>query len=83
MYTVNQNYLKHTGKVIGIFEYLDKKKNKWLKPKISIGTEDTPITDEVLTNFIDEYSPEEVCFLVKDRTGEYHHIDFPSDELKK
>lgn len=82
MYTINKTIFKHAGKVIGIFEYLDKK-NKWIKPKHTFGNETELLNDESLNDFIEQYSPEEICLLVKDRKNELHQIDFALSDFEE
>ena len=81
-YTLNQSYFRRVGKVIGIHEYFDVKKNDWIKPETPVGTEEDPITDDTLSEFIEKYSPEEICFKLIDRKGDERHVDFVTTELE-
>lgn len=80
MYHVKTKTTKHYGEVIAIREYL--KGNKWTTLKKSIGNSAEPITDEMLTDFIEKNSPDEVNLIIKDKKGEIHHIDFPISDLE-
>ena len=80
MYHVATKDTKLYGTVIGINEYL--KNNKWIKPKgVTIGTESKKLTDEMLNDFIDKYKPEEINFIMKDKKGEFHFVDFTLEDL--
>ena len=79
MYKVKCQTTMHYGSVISINEYcID---NTWKKLKQTIGNSKEPLTDEMLTEFIEKYKPVEVNLAIKDRKGEIHHVDFPIDSL--
>lgn len=79
MYKVKCQLTNHYGSVISINEYCIG--NKWKKLKQTIGNSKEPLTDEMLTEFIEKYKPVEVNLAIKDRKGEIHHVDFPIDSL--
>ena len=79
MYKVKCQTTEHYGKVICINEYCVD--NKWKRLKTVVGNSSEPLTDEMLTTFIEKYKPTEVNLTVKDRKGEIHHVDFPIDSL--
>ena len=74
LYTLDIPFIKKTGKVIGIIEYSIE--DKWLRPKKKVGTYKEPLTDEMLNTFIEEYFPEEICLLIKDKEDNERRIDF-------
>lgn len=79
MYKVKCQTTSNYGSVIGINEYcID---NKWKKLKTAVGNSKEPLTDEMLTEFIEKYKPVEVNLIIKDKKGEIHHVDFPIDSL--
>lgn len=80
MYHVKNKVVKHYGEVIAIREY--SKKNKWTSLKTSVGNSNEPLTDEMLTDFIEKYEPDEVNLIIKDKKGDIHHIDFPISDLE-
>ena len=80
LYTLDVPFIKKTGQVIGIIEYSIK--DKWLRPKKKVGTYEDPLTDEMLNAFIEEYLPEEICFLIKDKRGNERRIDFSLTDLE-
>ena len=79
MYKVKCQTTMHYGSVISINEYCIG--NKWKKLKQMIGNSKEPLTDEMLTEFIEKYKPVEVNLAIKGRKGEIHHVDFPIDSL--
>lgn len=79
-YTLDVPFIKRTGKAISIVEY--SVNDKWYKPKHKIGTEKLPITDETLTEFIEQFCPEEICLLIIDKKGEHRPIDFPIEDFE-
>ena len=79
MYHVKTNDTKPYGAVIGIFEYC--KNNKWIKPKRTIGTTANHLTDEMLTEFIEKYKPEEINLMFEDKRGGFRYVDFPIESL--
>lgn len=83
MYTLKTGYFTRAGKVFGIYEYLNGKTNKWVKPKTSVGTEKEPMNDKILNEFIEKYVPEEICFLLRDKRGELRHIDVTLLDLEE
>ena len=73
LYTLDVPFVRRTGKVIGIIEYsID---DKWLRPK-------KPLTDEMLNAFIEEYLPEEICLLIKDKKDNERRIDCPLSDFE-
>lgn len=74
LYTLDVPFIKKTGQVIGIIEYSIE--DKWLRPKKKVGTYKEPLTDEMLNAFIEEYLPEEICLLIKDKKDNERRIDF-------
>lgn len=80
MYHIKTNSTKHYGEVIAVREYM--KNGKWTSLKKSIGSTNEPITDEMLTEFIEKNKPEEVNLIIKDKRGDIHHIDFPITDLE-
>lgn len=73
LYTLDVPFVRRTGKVIGILEYsID---DKWLRPNKKVGTYKNPLTDEMLNDFIDEYLPDEICLLIKDKKDNERRID--------
>ena len=80
LYTLDVPFVRRTGKVIGILEYsID---DKWLRPKKKVGTYKEPLTDEMLNTFIEEYFPEEICLLIKDKKDNERRIDFALADLE-
>ena len=80
LYTLDIPFIKKTGKVIGIIEYSIE--DKWLRPKKKVGTYKEPLTDEMLNAFIEEYLPEEICLLIKDKKDNERRIDFALADLE-
>ena len=80
LYTLDVPFIKKTGQVIGIVEYSIE--DKWLRPKKKVGTYEDPLTDEMLNAFIEEYLPEEICFLIKDKRGNERRSDFSLADLE-
>ena len=80
LYTLDIPFIKKTGKVIGIIEYSIE--DKWLRPKKKVGTYKEPLTDEMLNAFIDEYLPEEICLLIKDKKDNERRIDFALSDFE-
>ena len=80
LYTLDIPFIKKTGKVIGIIEYSIE--DKWLRPKKKVGTYKEPLTDEMLNTFIEEYFPEEICLLIKDKKDNERRIDFALADLE-
>ena len=80
MYHVKNSTTKHYGNVIAIREY--SKNDKWTTLKKPIGNSEEPLTDEMLTEFIKKYSPDEVNLILKDKKGEIHHVDFSISSLE-
>ena len=79
LYTLDVPFVRRTGKVIGIIEYsID---DKWLRPKKKVGTYKNPLTDEMLNAFIEEYLPEEICLLIKDKKDNERRIDCPLSDF--
>ena len=79
LYTLDIPFIKKTGQVIGIIEYSIE--DKWLRPKKKVGTYKEPLTDEMLNTFIEEYFPEEICLLIKDKKDNERRIDFALADL--
>ena len=79
-YTLDVPFIKKTGQVIGIIEYSIE--DKWLHPKKKVGTYKEPLTDEMLNAFIDEYLPEEICLLIKDKKDNERRIDFALSDFE-
>jgi len=79
MYKVKCQTTSHYGTVIGIDEYCVN--NKWKKLKNTVGNSKEPLTDELLTEFIEKYNPEEINLIIRDRKGEIHHVDFTVESL--
>lgn len=79
MYHVKNDSTKYYGTVIGIYEY--SKNNKWLKPKKTIGNPTNKLTDEMLTEFIEKYKPEEINLIFEGRNGDLRYVDFPIESL--
>ena len=80
LYTLDVPFIKKTGQVIGIIEYSIE--DKWLRTKNKVGTYEDPLTDEMLNAFIEEYLPDEICFLIKDKRGNERKIDFSLADLE-
>ena len=80
LYTLDVPLIKNTGQAIGILEYSIE--NKWLRPKKKVGTYKEPLTDEMLNTFIEEYFPEEICLLIKDKKDNERRIDFALADLE-
>ena len=80
LYTLDIPFIKKTGQVIGIIEYSIE--DKWLRPKKKVGTYKEPLTDEMLNTFIEEYFPEEICLLIKDKKDNERRIDFALADLE-
>ena len=80
LYTLDVPFIKKIGKVIGILEY--SVEDKWLRPKKKIGTYEDPLTDEMLNEFIEEYLPEDLCLLIKDKKGNERRIDFSLTDIE-
>lgn len=80
LYTLDVPFIKKTGRVISIIEY--SVEDKWLHPKKKVGTYKEPLTDEMLNEFIEEYFPEEICFLIKDEKDNERRIDFSLTDLE-
>lgn len=80
LYTLDVPFIKKTGQVIGIIEYSIE--DKWLHPKKKVGTYKEPLTDEMLNAFIDEYLPEEICLLIKDKKDNERRIDFALSDFE-
>ena len=80
LYTLDIPFIKKTGKVIGIIEYSIE--DKWLRPKKKVGTYKEPLTDEMLNTFIEEYFPEEICLLIKDKKDNERRIDIALTDLE-
>ena len=80
LYTLDVPFIKKTGQVIGIIEYSIE--DKWLHPKKKVGTYKEPLTDEMLNTFIEEYFPEEICLLIKDKKDNERRIDFALADLE-
>ena len=80
LYTLDVPFIKKTGQVIGIIEYSIE--DKWLNPKNKVGTYKEPLTDEMLNAFIDEYLPEEICLLIKDKKDNERRIDFALSDFE-
>lgn len=80
LYTLDVPFIKKTGQVIGILEYSIE--DKWLRPKKKVGTYKEPLTDEMLNAFIEEYFPEEICLLIKDKKDNERRIDFALADLE-
>ena len=80
LYTLDVPFIKKTGQVIGIIEYSIE--DKWLHPKNKVGTYKEPLTDEMLNAFIDEYLPEEICLLIKDKKDNERRIDFALSDFE-
>ena len=80
LYTLDVPFIKKTGQVIGIIEYSIE--DKWLRPKKKVGTYKEPLTDEMLNAFIEEYLPEEICLLIKDKKDNERRIDFALTDLE-
>ena len=80
LYTLDIPFIKKTGKVIGIIEYSIE--DKWLRPKKKVGTYKEPLTDEMLNTFIEEYFPEEICLLIKDKKDNERRIDFALSDFE-
>ena len=80
LYTLDIPFIKKTGQVIGIIEYSIE--DKWLRPKKKVGTYKEPLTDEMLNAFIDEYLPEEICLLIKDKKDNERRIDFALSDFE-
>ena len=73
-YKVKNKHSKNYGEVICIKEYC--KNNKWTKLKKPVGTSAAPLTDDMLTEFIESNRPDELNLMVKDKKGEIHYVDF-------
>lgn len=80
LYTLDVPFIKKTGQVIGIIEYSIE--DKWLRPKKKVGTYKEPLTDEMLNAFIEEYLPEEICLLIKDKKDNERRIDFALSDFE-
>ena len=80
LYTLDIPFIKKTGQVIGIIEYSIE--DKWLRPKKKVGTYKEPLTDEMLNTFIEEYFPEEICLLIKDKKDNERRIDFALSDFE-
>ena len=80
LYTLDVPFIKKIGKVIGILEY--SVEDKWLRPKKKIGTYEDPLTDEMLNEFIEEYLPEDLCLLIKDKKCNERRIDFSLTDIE-
>ena len=80
LYTLDIPFIKKTGQVIGIIEYSIE--DKWLRPKKKVGTYKEPLTDEMLNAFIEEYLPEEICLLIKDKKDNERRIDFALSDFE-
>ena len=80
LYTLDIPFIKKTGQVIGIIEYSIE--DKWLRPKKKVGTYKEPLTDEMLNTFSEEYFPEEICLLIKDKKDNERRIDFALADLE-
>lgn len=80
LYTLDVPFIKKTGQVIGIIEYSIE--DKWLRPKKKVGTYKEPLTDEMLNAFVEEYLPEEICLLIKDKKDNERRIDFALTDLE-
>ena len=80
LYTLDVPFIKKTGQVIGIIEYSIE--DKWLRPKKKVGTYKEPLTDEMLNAFVEEYLPEEICLLIKDKKDNERRIDFALSDFE-
>ena len=80
LYTLDVPFIKKTGQVIGIIEYSIE--DKWLRPKKKVGTYKEPLTDEMLNAFIEEYLPDEICLLIKDKKDNERRIDFALSDFE-
>ena len=80
LYTLDVPFIKKTGQVIGIIEYSIE--DKWLRPKKKVGTYKEPLTDGMLNAFIEEYLPEEICLLIKDKKDNERRIDFALSDFE-
>ena len=46
------------------------------KTQKRVGTSSKHLNDDMLCEFVEEYSPEEICLLILDKKGEKHLVDF-------
>lgn len=80
MYKVKNRETKNYGTVIGIGEYCVN--NKWKKLKNTVGNSKEPLTDEMLTDFIEKNNPVEINLIIQDKHGNIHRVDFPIEDLE-
>lgn len=84
-YSVNKVKSKIYKKGFQINEWFSPKNKdrKWVKLKKPIGSQNEPITDEQLTEFINETGATEINISLIDNSGTVRNVDFCVTELEK
>lgn len=84
-YSVNKVKSKIYKRGFRINEWFSPKNKdkKWIKLKSPIGSQNEPITDEQLTEFINETGATEINISLIDNSGSVRNVDFCVDELEK